>query len=117
VRPSGWQPFGSLFGPTYRAITRSITPRKPLMIAETASTELGGSKAQWIDEMLRRELPRRFPKVRALIYFNRLAEDVDWRLESSPAATAAFASAIGASYFSQGRFGAIRGSPIRPPRP
>jgi hypothetical protein len=112
---SGWVSFTNLFGPTYRSLTRTIAPRKPLMIAETGSTELGGSKAQWITDMLR-QLPSRFRKVRALIYFNRAADGMDWRLETSPTASAAFAAGIRSRYYARGRFGAIAKSPIRPPR-
>jgi hypothetical protein len=115
--PSGWAPFASLFGSTYELITRRIAPRKPLMIADTGSSEVGGSKAEWIADMLGHQLESRFRKAGALIYFNRLDDGVDWRIESSPAASAAFGAGIRSSRFAGGRFGTIRGSPIRPPRP
>ena len=50
VQPNVWQPFDEIFSNTYRLITRWIAPRKPFMIGETGSSELGGNKAAWIKD-------------------------------------------------------------------
>jgi len=81
---SAWRSFSEIFTPVYAA----YAARKPIMIAETASTEDGGSKATWIDDM-NRSLSSEFPQVRALVWFHSNKE-TDWRVDSSPAALDAF---------------------------
>ena len=49
-----------------------------MMIGETASTEDGGSKARWVTAM-GHALSAQFPRVRALIWFQRVKE-TDWRI-------------------------------------
>lgn len=115
VHPLGWRPFTRVFHPTYRLLSRRVAPGKPVMIGETASTEQGGSKAAWIRNMLSRELSTRFPDVKAVLYTNRAADGLDWPIESSLAATRAFAAGIRSRYYAPAHFGAIRESPIRPP--
>jgi beta-mannanase len=92
VRPeSGWRSFEEIFGDAYDALGR-LTDR-PLMVAETASTELGGDKAAWIAEAFA-ALPKRFPRVRALSWFGEATAGADWPLTSSPEAVAAFGAAV-----------------------
>jgi hypothetical protein len=114
VRPIGWRSFRTIFSASYTTITRTIAPHKPLMVAETASAESGGSKARWIGAMLRR-LPRSFPRVRALLYFNKKLNHVNWPIESSSGATSAFRKGIQTHYYAGNRFGHLRRSPITPP--
>jgi hypothetical protein len=83
-----WQSFEDIFGATYREII-ALAPGKPLMIAETASTENGGDKAQWILKTFLTDLPR-FPQVRAVIWFNEADGPSDFRVNSSPASLTAF---------------------------
>jgi beta-mannanase len=113
---SGWLPFATLFGPTYDLVTRTIAPSKPLMIAETASSESGGSKAAWISDMLGTQLPTRFRNVAAVMWFDKYDDSMDWPIETSPAAQAAFAAAIRSPYYAPAAFGALATSPIPPPR-
>jgi beta-mannanase len=102
---SPWISFSSLFSATYAKLLQ-IAPTKPIMIAETASSEAGGSKAAWITDALSTQLPQNFPRVKALVWFNwRIYEGSlwhDWPIESSVSAQAAFAAAIGAPYFAPG---------------
>jgi hypothetical protein len=84
---SSWQDLAGVFGPTYDAVQELTT--KPIMIAETASGEQGGDKAAWIEHALLKELPNRFPAVRAVVWFDENKE-TDWRFDSSDAAAAAF---------------------------
>lgn len=84
---SGWQSFTTVFGPTYDYLSGKYN--KPIIIAETASTELGGDKAKWVKDMLSSELPTRFPKVKELIWFQYLKE-TDWRINSSGSTLKAF---------------------------
>jgi len=87
----GWTSLAALFGPTYDALT-ALTG-KPLMIAETSSAEAGGSKAAWITQGLLTDVPTRLPRVRAVIWFDKNKE-ADWRVNSSPAALAAYRSVV-----------------------
>ncbi|CAA9494293.1 MAG: GH26 [uncultured Solirubrobacteraceae bacterium] len=81
---SSWRSFGTIFGPLYGV----FAGRKPLMISETASSEHGGDKAAWIDD-LAQALPHQFPAVRAVVWFH-ANKETDWRVNSTPAALAAF---------------------------
>jgi hypothetical protein len=86
VHGGPWKQFQRIFGGSYRVLT-SLTD-KPVMIAETASGENGGSKAQWIVNM-RDALLGAFPRVRLLVWFDRVKE-ADWLINSSPSSLAAF---------------------------
>jgi hypothetical protein len=84
------------------------------MIAETASSENGGSKAAWITDMLTTQLPANFPNVKAFIWFDWNAGDpaLSWPIESSATAQSAFAAGIASSYYATNEFGALATSPI-----
>ena len=105
ARPDRWKTFADVFGLTYSALTQISS--RPIMIAETGSSEIGGSKAAWIADTLEVALPYRFSRIRALIWFNWNADHMDWIIESSPAAQAAFAKGIASPYYRAGEFGAI----------
>jgi hypothetical protein len=101
-----WLSFAQLFGQTYKDIL-ALSPNKPMMIGETGSREVGGSKAAWITDAFTTQLPQNFPKIKAVMWFNwRIYENSvyePWPIESSSAATAAFKSAIsGNSYYAPG---------------
>jgi hypothetical protein len=83
---SRWQSFSEIFGPLYR----DYAGRKPLMICEVASAEVGGDKAAWIRAM-GAELAGRFSKVDAVMWFH-ANKETDWRIDSSDAALRAFRS-------------------------
>jgi Glycosyl hydrolase family 26 len=107
-----WQPFSSVFEQTYHDLLR-ITAR-PVMIAETASTEVGGNKVSWILDAYGAQLPQHFPRIRAVVWFNENKE-TDWRIESSPAAQNAFAGAIQSSLYTSNQYASLAVSPIPPP--
>jgi beta-mannanase len=81
-----WQTFAQIFGPSYQILTHLSD--KPVMIGETSSAEAGGSKAQWITGMTQ-ALASEFPRVRAIVWFQRVKE-TDWRVDSSPQSLDAF---------------------------
>jgi beta-mannanase len=93
---SGWQSFVQVFGASYQSIT--ALSAKPLMIAETASAEAGGSKAQWITDAFSTQIPTKYPRVQAVLWFNQNKEN-DWRIESSATAQRAFAKAVSSSVY------------------
>ena len=91
---STWQSPTSVMGATLSAL-RQITAR-PIVIGETSSSEVGGSKAQWIQQFF--SMLAANPDVKAFLWFN-LNKENDWRIESSGAAQAAFAAGIADSRF------------------
>ena len=93
AKPDAWRSFEQLFRASYDLVAETIAPDKPLMIGETGSTEIGGSKATWLRNALLTEIPR-FPKLKAFLYFNLHDDGVDWQIESSTSAQTAFAQGI-----------------------
>lgn len=106
----GWKSFNNVFSETYSALTSKEFEgnSKPIMIGETASTESGGSKPEWIAEGLGNYLPNNFPGIKAVLWFNwNITEEGtewDWPIESSAASTASFANAISSPYYAENTF-------------
>lgn len=73
-----WQSVESVFAAVYDELHAL---GKPIMIAETASAEEGGSKAEWIRSLVP-TLRDRFPDIRAVVWFD-IAKERDWRIRSS----------------------------------
>jgi hypothetical protein len=105
TRGSQWTEFDSLFRGTYAALTR-LSPARPIMVAETASTERGGSKSSWISTALA-QLPGAFPAVRGIVWFDWGVGGMDWPLESSSGATAAFSVGIASPLYAGASFGGL----------
>ncbi|MHA7284088.1 glycoside hydrolase family 26 protein [Arthrobacter sp. TMS2-4] len=89
---SSWQEPEALFGGGIAQL-RQLAPGTPIMIAETASSELGGSKPQWISSLF--EYVSAQPDVVGLVWFH-IAKETDWRIDSSAASADAFAAALAA---------------------
>jgi len=110
VKPERWLGFSTVFGSTYTTLL-SLAPDKPVMIGEVASTEIGGSKAKWIADGLSSLLPVKFPKIKAVSWFNwniPVGESRwDWPIESSESAQAAFSNVISSPYFARNTFGSL----------
>ena len=109
---TGWQTFSQVFTQTYTTITALST--KPLMVAEIASAEQGGSKANWITDAYSLQIPSNFKRIRAIIWFNRIVE-TDWRIESSPTAQNAFSTVIQSHMYTTNQYGSLSESPIPTP--
>ncbi len=105
-----WMSLSDIFGPSYDLLT-GLT-QKPVMIAETGSTESGGDKAAWIESAFLQELPTRMPRVRAVIWFDRVKE-TDWRVDSSAASAAAWQQVLDSPLYG----GSGGGTPAPPPTP
>jgi hypothetical protein len=114
--PARWTPFATVFARTYRLVTRRIAPAKPLMIGETASTEVGGAKANWIADAFGTQIPHAFPRVDAVVWFDKYQYGMDWPIESSEPATAAMRAALRSPLYETNRFRGARDVPIRPLR-
>jgi hypothetical protein len=81
----GWQSFQSVFKDIYPLLAAK---KKPILIGEMASDEVGGSKAQWITDMIP-TLKADFPLIRAFVWFD-VKKERDWEINSSPASLAAY---------------------------
>lgn len=84
---SDWQVLKYLFREQVR-LARKLWPTKPIMIAEFASAEKGGNKAAWIRE-LPGYLKTSMRDIDAIVWFDEKKE-TDWRINSTPAALAAY---------------------------
>jgi Glycosyl hydrolase family 26 len=84
----GWKSFAHGCG---QAIDRlhALEPGLPIQLAETATSERGGSKARWIRDMWAYLAAR--PYVTSMIWFD-LVKETNWRIDSSPSAERAFAA-------------------------
>jgi beta-mannanase len=105
-----WQTFSQVFGPTYSVIT--ALSQKPLLVAEMASTEQDGDKAQWITSALSTEIFA-FPRIKGFVWFNE-DKETNWRIESTPAAQAAFSGAIANPAYASNNYSDLSTSPITP---
>jgi hypothetical protein len=106
-----WQSFSQVFQQTYLDIL-GMSLNKPLMVAETASAEIGGNKAAWITDAFTVQIPQFFPAIKAVIWFDEKKE-TDWRIESSLASKTAFARSISLSLYASNQFAAQNGLIIR----
>ncbi len=85
VGANRWRSLASFIGPIYR----DYAARKPIMIAETASNDIGGSKPAWIDGA--RAWIKTHPAIRAFVWFDqRSSSQRDWRIDSSPGSLVSF---------------------------
>ncbi len=95
---SGWQTFTKIFGASYADLA-DVT-KKPLMIAETASAEPGGDKSSWIKDAFFRAIPNKFPRIQAVIWFDK-NEAISWRVNSSARVLAAFREVVADPLYSR----------------
>jgi len=91
---SSWQAFQAIFSGIYPGLAAK---NKPIIVAETASTEMGGDKAAWITAILP-ALKGSFPAIKAFVWFD-INKETDWRINSSPASQTAFVSIVSDPYF------------------
>ena len=113
AKPGGWKSFDRVYRSSYRYLTETVAPGKPMMIGEVASTEYGGSKAAWIREMLTK-IPTEYTKLRAVLWFDKFDDGMDWPIETSEAATAAFAEGLQASAYAGNAFAGLAGAQVQP---
>ncbi len=94
---SQWQMLDEVFGYSYDVAVANTD--KPVVICETATTEVGGDaanggKAEWIRDAFE-QLPQRFPRVELITWFN-INKETDWRVNSSSESLEAFRAAVAA---------------------
>jgi hypothetical protein len=106
--PGEWNSFTEIVDNTYEEIAK-LTDR-PMIVAETGSNEEGGDKAAWVTSALREEIPK-LPRIRAVVWFNDVFDDVgsggggtlDARATSSRESLRAFRSGIASSRYDLSR--------------
>jgi hypothetical protein len=91
---SSWQSFAKIMSPIYQ----NYAATKPIIIPEFASTENGGSKAQWITDAAA-ALQSTFPSIEAVCWFDKRSSNL-WYLDSSSSSLSSFKTAANTSYLS-----------------
>jgi beta-mannanase len=104
---SRWQTIDEIFSPAYETVSRLAD--KPILIAESASTETGGKKSEWIRSGLAK-LNESFPKIDGFVWFN-VRKECDWRIDSSMPALNAFRETL-QYWTTEERWGTV-GKPTR----
>lgn len=96
--PAGnhWTSFEAAYLSPY-AKARAIAPKRPVMIAEIASSEDGGDKARWIDDLSAALDSGRYPDLKLVNYFDQDKEEL-WSGTSSAATQAAFTAWVNRAY-------------------
>ncbi|RII90166.1 beta-mannanase [Clavibacter michiganensis] len=87
-----WVQPADLFGPGLERL-RGIAPGKPIIVAETASSEVGGSKARWDQDLV--AYLQAQPDVQAFVWFD-MDKEADWRIGSSASSATALRDALAA---------------------
>jgi hypothetical protein len=109
-----WRTFDDLYRATYREIVEEIAPGKPMIVSEVGSSEFGGSKAAWLENMLA-TVPADYPKIRGLLYFEKYDDGMDWPIVTSESATSAFARGLQNAAYAGNEFGSLAGlAPVAP---
>jgi beta-mannanase len=88
---SSWISPSELFGPGLSDLRR-LAPGKQVLVAETASAEHGGSKADWNTALISYLAAQ--TDVTAVVWFN-FNKETDWRIDSSSSSATALAAALG----------------------
>ena len=89
-----WLSFERLFAKVYPLLAAK---KKPILIGEMASAEVGGNKAEWIDGVIP-TLKEKYPLIKGVVWFD-INKETDWRISSSAGAQEAFARMAKDAYF------------------
>ncbi len=103
------QPKAPTFANTYATTMdelRSVAV-KPVVITELGATEVGGNKAAWINSVFQGLKDN--PDIIGFVWFDHSVNGTDWRIESSRAASDAFATDVADPRYHAGK--------VRPPKP
>jgi mannan endo-1,4-beta-mannosidase len=93
VQPySHWDSFDTTFRASYDKLV-ALASGKPVMVAETGSTEQGGNKADWIQQAFFQEIPDHYTQLKLIVWFD-FNKETDWRIDSSSAALQAYRQVV-----------------------
>ena len=104
-----WRSFEQIFDGSYHSIVR--LSKKPLLITEFSSNERGGDKAAWVRHTFSADVARRYPRIRAYVWFDENKEadgEADWRVNSSGASLDAFRSVLRQPFYDLDANGLLR---------
>ena len=91
-----WKTFEYVFGWEYEVLAR--ISRRPIMIGEIGSVESPTdpqAKAQWISNALLDVIPKKMPRIKAVVFFNSGgSKQADYQADSSPPALAAYQAVV-----------------------
>ncbi|WP_052259887.1 glycosyl hydrolase [Pseudarthrobacter phenanthrenivorans] len=87
---SAWISPQDLFGPGIAQL-RALAPGVPILVAETASSEVGGDKAAWNSALVSYLAAQ--PDVMGFVWFH-MQKETDWRINSSASSATAFKNAL-----------------------
>ena len=73
-----WEIFADLIDSPYQ----DYVGKKPIMLPETASAEVGGDKGAWITDM-HNVVETQYTEIHAVVWFD-INKETDWRIASSP---------------------------------
>jgi hypothetical protein len=90
--------FDNTYGETLAEI-RTVA-QKPIVLTEVGATEIGGNKPAWIVSLFEGMIAN--PDVIGFIWFDHSVNGIDWRIESSRAATDAFAAGVADQRYGSG---------------
>jgi len=91
-----WYSFRELFSSSYAAVTQLSS--KPVIVTETSSSETGGDKAAWIRSAYLQTIPTEFPRIKAVVWFNKVQED-NWPIDSSQASLEAYREVVNCTIY------------------
>lgn len=88
-----WRSFREIFQQSYK-YARALNSRVPILITETACADEGGNKADWISSAFAQEIPKWFPDLLSVIWFDYEKTEngvhYNWKFDSTPDARKAF---------------------------
>ena len=88
-----WESFTDLVDSPYQ----DYAARKPIMLPETASAEVGGDKGAWIAAM-HQAIETQYTDIKGVVWFD-INKETDWRIASSPGSLAAYKAMALDPYF------------------
>lgn len=91
-----WHSFADEFSRSYALL--GLMTNKPVIIGETASSEIGGDKAAWITQAFLQDLPRLFPRIKCVVWFD-INKETDWRINSSLASLQAYQRVVATPFY------------------
>lgn len=98
---SYWSSFSGVFTSSYRQLV-SLAPNKPIIIAEVNTTDQGGDKAAWYQDMFEKEIPYDFPHIKAVVIYNEdrtAQENVNWRVDVTQESLKGFISGVKLKFY------------------
>lgn len=97
------KPKAPTFENTYGSSLAELRPiaSKPILFTEVGATEVGGNKPAWITSLFGGIADN--PDIIGFVWFDQSVNGTDWRIESSSAASEAFAEGVASDRYGAGR--------------